>query len=200
MIDYIKGEVTELGPTFIVIEAAGVGYGINISLQTYTYLDGKDKKNVKLYITEIIREDAHDLFGFSSPVERSLFLLLTSVSGVGANTARMIMSAFTVGELRNLIVNENAKIMCQVKGLGPKTAQRIIIDLKDKILKLDIDSSGEAISNNLPINSPIKNEAINALAVLGFNTTASSRVLDKILQNDPQASVETLIKSALKML
>ena len=200
MIDYIKGTLTELTPTCAVIETAGVGFEINISLQTFSYLEKIDKQAVKLYVTEIIREDAHDLFGFAHPVERSLFLLLTSVSGVGANTARMIMSAFNVTELRNLIATDNAKIMCQVKGLGPKTAQRIIIDLKDKILKLDVPTSDGAQTFPSKLDSPAKTEALNALSVLGFNTTAASKALDKILPDNPDATVEVLIKMALTML
>ena len=204
MIDYIHGEMTCLNPTFAIIEAAGVGYEINIALPTYTTLLAVDAKDVKLYTEEIIREDTHQLFGFSNKGEREIFILLMTVSGIGANTARMIMSAYSAGELRQIIATGNAKALGQVKGLGPKTAQRVIVDLKDKILKVDLgnNTSAEQIPDELfPMeSSPLKEEAVSALVMLGFASVASGKVVDKILKESPSAKVEEIIKQALKML
>ena len=147
MIEYIKGNLTDLTPTYAVIEAAGVGYAINIALPTYSALVGKENTETKLYVTEIIREDTHDLFGFFTRGERELFLMLMTVSGIGANTARMIMSAYSASEIRQIIATGNARALSQVKGLGPKTAQRIIVDLKDKVLKIDIESQEPGAKN-----------------------------------------------------
>jgi len=204
MIDYIRGRVAELNPTYAVLETAGIGYEVNIALTTYTEL--VDKQESLLYITEIIREDTHLLFGFSSKGERNVFLQLTSVSGIGANTARMIMSAYTAAELRQIIATGNAKALGQVKGLGPKTAQRIIVDLKDKILKIDLGAQllpGEMAEAGQLFpgeQNPIKDEAVSALTMLGFAAAASGKVVDKILKDDPRAGVEQVIKLALKML
>lgn len=204
MIDYIHGEMTCLNPTFAIIEAAGVGYEINIALPTYTSLLAVDTKDVKLYIEEIIREDTHQLFGFSNKSEREIFILLMTVSGIGANTARMIMSAYSAAELRQIIATGNARALGQVKGLGPKTAQRIIVDLKDKILKVEIGDGQDAVplsSELFPAEStPLKDEAVSALVMLGFAAAASSKVVDKILKESPAAKVEGVIKQALKML
>ena len=204
MIDYIHGEMTCLNPTFAIIEAAGVGYEINIALPTYTSLLAVDAKDVKLYTEEIIREDTHQLFGFSNKGEREIFILLMTVSGIGANTARMIMSAYSAGELRQIIATGNARALGQVKGLGPKTAQRVIVDLKDKILKVDLgnNTSAEQIPDELfPMeSSPLKEEAVSALVMLGFASVASGKVVDKILKESPSAKVEEIIKQALKML
>lgn len=206
MIDYIKGELTFLTPTYAVIEAAGVGYQINIALPSYSALVGKEGQVSKLLVTEIIREDTHDLFGFFTAAERELFLMLMTVSGIGANTARMIMSAYTAAEIRQIIATGNSRALSQVKGLGPKTAQRIIVDLKDKVLKIDLGSqeSGSMIPDGFAVptevDSEIKQEAISALTMLGFAAAASGKVVDKILTADPNASVEQVIKQALKML
>ena len=206
MIDYIKGNLTELNPTYAVLEAAGVGYEINISLPTYSSLVGHENAEAKLFVTEIIREDVHDLFGFFTKGERALFLMLMTVSGIGANTARMIMSAYSASEIRQIIATGNARALGQIKGLGPKTAQRIIVDLKDKVLKIDlgdgVSASTESVSDELfPIeNNPIKDEAISALTMLGFASAASGKVVDKILKANPSSSVEEVIKQALKML
>jgi len=203
MIDYIKGQVSELNPTYVVIEAAGVGYEINIALPTYSALI--DQKEAKLFVTEIIREDTHDLFGFPTKGEREVFLQLTSVSGIGSNTARMIMSAFSAAELRQLIATGNSKAISQVKGLGPKTAQRLIVDLKDKILKIDL-GDGQGTMQNAEctmfpeMNNPIKDEAVSALTMLGFAAAASGKAVDKILKQSSSASVEQVIREALKML
>ncbi len=207
MIDYIKGELTFLTPTYAVIEAAGVGYQINIALTSYSNLVGKEGQTNKLFVTEIIREDTHDLFGFFTTGERELFVMLMTVSGIGANTARMIMSAYSAAEIRQIIATGNARALSQVKGLGPKTAQRIIVDLKDKVLKIDLESQGAVDSGQLTINngqltvdSEVKQEAVSALTMLGFAAAASGKVVDKILKDTPSASVEQVIKQALKML
>ena len=208
MIEYIKGNLADLTPTYAVVEAAGVGYAINIALPTYSALVGKENTETKLYVTEIIREDTHDLFGFFSRGERELFLMLMTVSGIGANTARMIMSAYTASEIRQIIATGNARALSQVKGLGPKTAQRIIVDLKDKVLKVDLDSQDQGTKSqdgmlNLvgaSVDSEVKQEAVSALTMLGFAAAASGKVVDKILQSDPSANVEKVIKQALKML
>ena len=206
MIDYIKGELTFLTPTYAVIEAAGVGYQINIALTSYSSLVGKEGQQTKLLVTEIIREDTHDLFGFFTAGERELFVMLMTVSGIGANTARMIMSAYSAVEIRQIIATGNARALSQVKGLGPKTAQRIIVDLKDKVLKVDLDSQEQGAKSEegllLPseVNNEVKQEAVSALTMLGFAAAASGKVVDKILTAQPDASVEMVIKQALKML
>lgn len=205
MIDYIHGELTELNPTYAVLEAAGVGYEVNISLPTYSALVGQETKSVKLYVTEIIREDTHDLFGFFSKGERELFLMLMTVSGIGANTARMILSAYSAAEIRQIIATGNARALGQIKGLGPKTAQRIIVDLKDKVLKIDLGDGGETsamptLGEEFAMTNPVKDEAVSALTMLGFNAAASGKAVDKILKENPTAGVEVVIKQALKML
>lgn len=210
MIEYIKGILTELNPTEAVIEAAGVGYGIAITLPTYSALVGKEVENqkskvesevVKLFISEIIREDTHEVYGFVTKAERELFELLLTVSGVGASTARMIMSAFSAEELRMLIATGNAKGMAKVKGLGPKTAQRIIVDLKDKALKIDLGGDPTEIPMlDVEADSGVKAEAISALTMLGFASAASGKAVDKILKAKPDMKVEAVIREALKML
>lgn len=204
MIEYIKGLLTDLNPTGAIIEAAGVGYDIAITLPTYSALVGSEEKEVKLYITEIIREDTHELYGFVTKTERQLFELLMTVSGVGAATSRMIMSAFTAEELRMLIATGNTKAMAKVKGLGTKTAQRIIVDLKDKALKLDLGGDPTEIqfndANDANDENGVRTEAISALTMLGFPTSASGKAVDKILKAEPTASVESVIRQALKML
>ncbi len=201
MIEYIKGKLAELNPTAAVVEAAGVGYWIAITLPTYSALIGKEEQEVILYTTEIIREDTHELYGFTDRGERALFDMLMTVSGVGAATARMIMSAFTAEELRMLIATGNAKGMAKVKGLGPKTAQRIIVDLKDKAIKLDLGGDPTEIPMlDVEVESGIKAEAVSALTMLGFAANASGKAVDKILKNDPTLKVEAVIREALKML
>ena len=210
MIEYIKGQLTDVNPTYVVIEAAGVGYAINIALPTYSELVGREGQESRLYITEIIREDAHELYGFFSKGERELFMMLITVSGIGANTARMIMSAYSAAEIRQIIATGNARALSQVKGLGPKTAQRIIVDLKDKVLKIDLGSQvsqgsleDTASGYSLEVqseDSAVKQEAVSALVMLGFAAAASGKVVDKILKAAPESSVEQVIKQALKML
>jgi len=201
MIEYIKGILTDLNPTEAVIEAAGVGYGIAITLPTYSALVGSEGQETKLFISEIIREDVHEVYGFFERKERQLFELLLTVSGVGAATARMILSAFTAEELRMLIATGNAKGMAKVKGLGPKTAQRIIVDLKDKALKLDLGGDPTELPMNVEIeDSGVKAEAVSALTMLGFPAAASGKAVDKILKKDATLKVEAVIREALKML
>lgn len=215
MIEYIKGILTELNPTEAVIEAAGVGYGIAITLPTYSALVGKEcptpalpmegrvkaPEDVKLFITEIIREDTHEVYGFVTKTERQLFELLMTVSGIGAATARMILSAFTAEELRMLIATGNAKAMSKVKGLGTKTAQRIIVDLKDKAIKLDLGGDPTEIPMlDVEADSGVKAEAVSALTMLGFAAQASGKAVDKILKAQPDLKVEAVIREALKML
>ena len=201
MIEYIKGILTDLNPTEAVIEAAGVGYGIAITLPTYSALVGSEEKDAKLFVSEIIREDTHEVYGFVTKAERELFELLLTVSGVGASTARMIMSAFSAEELRMLIATGNAKGMAKVKGLGPKTAQRIIVDLKDKALKIDLGGDPTEIPMlDVEADSGVKAEAISALTMLGFAAAASGKAVDKILKAQPDMKVEAVIREALKML
>lgn len=205
MIEYITGKLTELNPTYAVLEAAGVGYEINIALPTFSALAGQENAEVKLFVNEIIREDTHDLYGFFTKGERQLFVMLMTVSGIGANTARMIMSAYTAAEIRQIIATGNSRALAQIKGMGPKTAQRIIVDLKDKVLKIDL---GDGVSGNeqpsdvlFPTEeNPIKTEAVSALLMLGFAATASGKAVDKILKGDPTLKVEAVIREALKML
>ena len=200
MIDYIKGELTELTPAIAVVECHGVGYGVNISLNTYASIQGH--KEVKLYIYEAIREDAYVLWGFSNKQERELFLLLISVSGIGGNTARMILSSLTPAELVDVISTDNAKLLKNVKGIGLKTEQRIIVDLKDKIVKTDVasQSSTLGLGETNSVSKEVQDEATTALTMLGFQASASQKVVVSILREDPSASVEKVIKLALKQL
>ena len=201
MIEYIKGILTELNPAEAVVEAAGVGYSLAITLPTYSALVGSENKEVKLFVTEIIREDTHEIYGFYERKERQLFEMLMTVSGVGAATARMIMSAFQAEELRMLIATGNAKAMAKVKGLGPKTAQRIIVDLKDKVIKLDLGGDPTEIPMlDVEADNGIKAEAVSALTMLGFAAAASGKAVDKILKAEPTLSVEGVIRKALTML
>lgn len=193
MLDYISGEIVELTPTAVVIDCNGLGYYINISLNTYQYLALERKE--KLYVYEAIREDAHVLYGFKEKHEREMFLLLISVSGVGANTARVILSSMTVSELEGTIAAGNSKLLKTVKGIGAKTAERIIVDLKDKI-----KTTGETLIIGALAQNEIENEAVSALVMLGFLHAASAKVVRKLLSESPQMTVEQLIKSALKLL
>lgn len=198
MIEYIKGELTEITPAMAVVECNGLGYGINVSLNTYSAIQGK--KEVKLYIHEAIREDAYLLYGFATKQERELFLLLISVSGIGGNTARMILSALTPSELCNVISSGNDKLLKTVKGIGLKTAQRIIVDLKDKIATTGIETPDTVASVASTINTEIYEEAIAALTMLGFAQAPSQKVVTAILKEEPDAVVEKVIKLALKRL
>jgi Holliday junction DNA helicase RuvA len=196
MFDYIKGEIAELTPTYAVLDVGGVGFAIQISLPTYTAL--AEQKNAKLFVYEAIREDAHILYGFLSVKERQLFLLLISVSGIGANTARMIMSSYSADEIVQMIGSSNVSALNSIKGIGAKTAQRIIVDLKDKIVKLaGVSADSQMFASEI---SAAKDEAVAALTMLGFTAAPSAKVLEKILKETPNAPVEQLIKMALKML
>ena len=199
MIEYIKGELTELTPALATVEAAGVGYGLNISLNTYSAIQGK--KEVKLYVYEAIREDAYQLFGFSNKKERELFELLISVSGVGANTARMVLSSMSVSELCSAISTGNERVIKSIKGIGLKTAQRIIVDLRDKILALGItDEIPAGGTMTAPVNSQVKDEAVSALTMLGFAPAPTQKVVVQILQEQPDLPVEQVVKLALKQI
>ena len=199
MIEYIKGELTELTPALATIEAAGVGYGLSISLNTFSAIQGK--KEVKLYVYEAIREDAYVLYGFVNKREREMFELLISVSGVGANTARMMLSGMSVAELCNAISTGNAKLIQAIKGIGKMTAQRIIVDLRDKIVALGIADEipvGGAIA--APVNNAVRDEAVAALTMLGFSPAPAQKVVMQILREQPALPVEQVVKLALKQL
>lgn len=207
MIEYIKGELTELTPAMATVEAAGVGYGLNISLNTYSALQGiKPKANgqlpiAKLYVYEAIREDAYVLFGFANKKEREMFELLITVSGVGANTARMMLSGMSVGELCGAISTGNARQIQAVKGIGKMTAQRIIVDLRDKIVALgiaeEIPAGGSVVA---PVNNAVRDEAVAALTMLGFSPAPTQKVVVQILQEQPTLPVEQVVKLALKQI
>lgn len=201
MIEYIRGILDELTPTQATIEAHGVGYLLNISLNTYTALQGKSE--ARLFVYESIREDAWTLFGFATKQERELFLMLISVSGVGGNTARTMLSSFTTAELANLIMEGNERMLKTIKGLGAKTAQRIIVELRDKVVSLGFEAaspSSEAGSSPTIQNSEIYNEACEALKMLGFPPAPVAKTVKAILKDEPAAPVEKVIKLALKML
>ena len=193
MIEYIHGTIAELTPTYAVIDCGGIGYLLNISLPTFTRLEGST--SAKLLAHEVIREDAHVLFGFIDEQERSLFRLLIGVSGVGANTARMILSSIAAPELEIVISTGDATRLKNVKGIGAKTAQIIIVDLKDKIKPI-----GDALILQPATTNDIFDEALAALVMLGFTRQQSQKVLKKLFDNDPTIKVETAIKKALSMM
>ena len=193
MIEYIHGTIADLTPTYAVIDCGGIGYLLNISLPTFTRLEGST--SAKLLAHEVIREDAHVLFGFIDEQERSLFRLLIGVSGVGANTARMILSSIAAPELEIVISTGDATRLKNVKGIGAKTAQRIIVDLKDKI-----NAVGDSLILQPATTNDIFDEALAALVMLGFTRQQSQKVLKKLFDNDPTIKVETAIKKALSMM
>jgi len=193
MYDYIKGDIAELTPTHIVLEQNGIGYDINITLFSYSKLQGTG--NCKLFLHQVIREDAHLLYGFSSADERKIFRLLISVSGIGANTARMILSSMSPDEVQQTIAEGNYNLLQSIKGIGAKTAQRIIVDLKDKVVK-----TTEAAQIFRLTDNTIKKEALSALEILGFSKKQSEKVIDKLLSQNATMPVEDLIKQALKIL
>ncbi|MGJ5641783.1 Holliday junction branch migration protein RuvA [Formosa sp. S-31] len=193
MISHIQGKLVEKNPTSVVIDCNGVGYFLNISLHTYSQIP--DQEHLKLYTQLLVKEDSHTLYGFSSIAERDMFNLLISVSGIGAGTARTMLSSLTPKQVREGIAKEDVALIQSIKGIGAKTAQRVIIDLKDKVLKIyDIDEV------SLTAGNTNKDEALSALEVLGFVKKPAERVVDKILANQPDATVETIIKLALKNL
>lgn len=203
MIDYIKGELAELTPAQAIVEAYGVGYALNISLNTYEAIQGK--QNVKLFVHEALvtggRDDSYTFFGFASKQERDLYRLLITVSGVGANTARMILSSASPSELCNAISTGNERVLKSVKGIGLKTAQRIIVDLKDKILSLGIAqevSAGTAADSTIPVD--VCDEAVAALTMLGFSPAPTAKVVTAILTDDATLPVEQVVKLALKQI
>ncbi len=193
MIDYIKGEIARITPTYLIMETGGIGYLINISLTTFSRIE--KMKEFKVLIHEVIREDSHQLFGFSEEQEREIFRSLISVSGVGANTARMMLSSLSPGEIEKAILGSDVNLLKSVKGIGLKTAQRIIVDLKDKLGKHT--GSGEifALADNT-----IRDEALSALVMLGFAKSTVVKVLDKIARDEKNLTVEDMIKRALKNL
>ena len=203
MIDYIKGELAELTPAQAIVEAYGVGYALNISLNTYEAIQGK--QDVKLFVHEALvtggRDDSYTFFGFASKQERDLYRLLITVSGVGANTARMILSSASPSELCNAISTSNERVLKSVKGIGLKTAQRIIVDLKDKILSLGIAqevSAGTAADSTIPVD--VRDEAVAALTMLGFSPAPTAKVVTAILADDATLPVEQVVKLALKQI
>ena len=199
MIEYIKGVLTDLTPAQATVEAAGVGYALNISLNTFSAIQGK--KEVKLYVYEAIREDAYVLYGFVNKKEREMFLLLITVNGVGANTARMMLSGISVSELCNAISTGNARLIQSIKGIGKMTAQRIIVDLRDKIVALgiaeEIPAGGQMAAS---VNNQVKDEAVSALTMLGFSPAPTQKVVLQILQAQPDLPVEQVVKLALKQI
>jgi Holliday junction DNA helicase RuvA len=193
MIDYIKGKLTELNPAFIVIENGGIGYFVSISLSTFTRLEGKDE--CRILVHEVIREDSHQLFGFADKEERDIFKLLISVSGVGANTARMMLSSLNFDEIEKAILGSDVNTLKSVKGIGLKTAERIIVDLKDKLGKQS--GTGEIFTFT---DNTKREEALSALVMLGFGKSAVLKVLDRIIREEKNLTVEDMIKRALKSL
>ncbi len=200
MINYVKGIIDELTPAEVTIECHGVGYLLNISLNTYSALQGKSE--ARLYVYENIREDAWVLFGFATQQERQLFLQLISVSGIGGNTARTILSAYSPAELCDIIMQGNDKMLKTVKGLGAKTAQRIIVELHDKVTTLGITPTAaiSAEANEPALNKQVHDDAIDALRALGYPPAPVTKVVRAILKEEPDATVERVIKMAFKML
>jgi Holliday junction DNA helicase RuvA len=194
MYEYISGSLTELSPTYAVVEAAGVGYYINISLQTFSAIEGAE--SVRLYAHFIVREDAQILYGFATRQERELFRLLISVSGVGGNTARMILSTYSTSELRNIISTANAVLLKNVKGLGLKTAQKIIVELSGKMVDLGLEA--KAVKSAGEVDNEVFNETVAALVMLGFQKGASEKVVKALLKEDPNIQVEDAVRLALR--
>ena len=193
MYAFISGKIAEITPAYAVVDNHGVGYFINITLNTFAAIG--EQTEVKLYTHLQVLEDAHNLFGFYTAKERDMFEMLISVSGVGCNTARLILSSLTVDELSTAIASEDIRTIQAVKGIGSKTAQRLVVDLKDKVKKTDFTETFAG-----PANNTVKNEALSALVILGFSKNAASKALDKLLKQSPDSSVEVLIREALKLL
>ncbi len=193
MFEYLKGKITDLAPTYVVLEAGAVGFHLHISLTTYTHI--KEKEEVLLFVHHVIREDAHLLFGFYDRSERELFRQLLSVSGIGANTARLILSSLVPDELRQAIVTENVALLQGIKGIGAKTAQRVIVDLRDKVGKVAAEGEILVMQDN-----SILEESLSALVTLGFPKSRVKKVVEKIIRDDPTLPVEGIVKEALKVL
>ena len=193
MITQIIGRLVEKTPTQVVIDCNGVGYAVNISLHTFSQIN--DGENIKLYTHLQVREDSHTLFGFNTTIERSVFLLLISVSVIGSSTARMMLSSLEPLQIQRAIISDDLNTIKSVKGIGLKTAQRVLIELKDKMLNLQVEGEIQNFGNNT-----IKDEALSALEVLGYTRKQSERILDSIIQSVPESSVEELIKEALNKL
>ena len=196
MYEYISGKLTEIAPTYAVVEAAGVGYYLNISLQTFSAIE--NQSDVRLYVHFTVREDAQLLYGFSSKIERELFRNLISVSGVGGNTARMILSTYSPSELRNIIATENAVLLKNVKGLGLKTAQKIIVELSGKMLEIGADKA--EVVQKTTATPAAYDETMSALQMLGFQRGASEKVVKVIFAESPEISVEEAVRQALRRL
>lgn len=195
MISFLKGAIAHKNPTYIVVEAGGVGYHVNISLNTYAQVEKLEK--VKIFTHLHVKEDSQTLYGFAEPFERHVFVNLISVNGIGPNTARVVLSYMNAEDVRNAIISENVPAFQAVKGVGPKTAKRIILDLKDKFLK----EGGQSPSSTILIDNTLRNEALSALLALGFNKKQVEKTLNKVLPDiQEEASVETVIKGALKQL
>lgn len=197
MYEYITGKLAEVAPAYAVVEAGGIGYFVNISLQTYSEIEKQEQ--VLLYLHHVVREDAQTLYGFASKAERELFRLLIGVSGVGGNTARMIQSTYSPSELRNIIATGNAVLLKNVKGLGLKTAQKIIVDLSGRMLDLRGDDAASA-ALAAGVANPVLDEALAALVMLGFQKAASEKVLRKLFKEQPSIAVEEAVRLALKHL
>ncbi|MFI3327596.1 MAG: Holliday junction branch migration protein RuvA [Rikenellaceae bacterium] len=206
MYEYIKGQIAELNPAYVVLDVSGVGYQANISLTTYADIEGNDPADItKLFVHYIVREDAQLFFGFSTKSERELFRMLISVSGVGGNTARMILSTYSPKELQSIIMTENAALLKCVKGLGLKTAQKIIVDLSGKMLSMDFsadygDSDITETAEAFTAKNTIQNEATEALVMLGFTKGACQKTVNDITAENPSLGVEEIIRLALKKL
>lgn len=194
MYEYISGTVAEVSPTYAVLEAAGVGYYINISLQTFSAIESSEQ--ARLWVHFIVREDAQILYGFATRQERELFRLLISVSGVGGNTARMILSTYSTSELRNIISTANAVLLKNVKGLGLKTAQKIIVELSGKMVDLGVEQKAQKIVAES--NNEVFNETVAALVMLGFQKAASEKVVKALLKDEPDIHVEEAVRQALR--
>lgn len=197
MYEYITGTLAEAAPAYAIVETGGIGYFINISLQTYSEIENRSE--VKLFLHHIVREDAQILYGFATKIERDLFRMLIGVSGVGGNTARMIQSTYSPSELQNIIATGNATLLKNVKGLGIKTAQKIIVDLSGKVLDLT-EGAATAVAAVGGAANEAFDEALSALVMLGFQKSASDKVLRKLLKDNPSATVEELVRLALKQL
>jgi len=193
MIHHLKGQLIEKNPTYVVIECNGIGYSVNISLHTYSLIPASEA--VSLYTHLQVKEDSHTLYGFAEKSEREIFRLLISVSGVGTSTARIMLSSLQPREVTEAIATEDVPTIQSVKGIGAKTAQRIILDLKDKVLKVLGDDEVFVSQNNTN-----KEEALSALEILGYNRRQAGKVVEKILKEDPESTVESIIKLALKKL